>query len=196
MFAINSLPHHLCDTIDNASVELLFQSWKGKRANILVIGESPALNGRILSWKAFYTKEWKLVPSGKRFNTLVEEFWFGIEDVSFTEICKCVVGAERNLLKKCAPKCRSHLQHQIDHYRPKLIIILGVHTLEIVNMIAHTHINVGELQKIEINKKAYNILGIYHPSPINPKSMERNKKIINDNRNDLHSLIQNFSSHD
>lgn len=43
------LPWHICDRIDNAPLAHLFQEGKGKRKKVLVIGESPALNGWILS---------------------------------------------------------------------------------------------------------------------------------------------------
>ncbi|MBP6911048.1 hypothetical protein KBC03_05700 [Patescibacteria group bacterium] len=91
---------------------------------MLAIGESPALDGWILSGKAFYTKAGKLVPSGKRFNELFEPLGFSIEEISFTELCKCVLGTERCLLASCAPKCRSHLQKQIEALQPSLIIVL------------------------------------------------------------------------
>lgn len=70
----DQLPRHICEKINETPTSYLLQVGKGKRKKVLVIGESPALNGRILSGKAFYTKEGKLVPSGKRFNELFERF--------------------------------------------------------------------------------------------------------------------------
>lgn len=183
------LPYHTCDTINSQWVDFFLQQWKGKFAKILVLGESPALNGWVLSGRAFYTVDGKLVASGKRFNELFNEFWFGIEDVSFSEICKCILWKERQLLKTCAPKCADHLLKQIKHSKPTLIIILGKHTLEMFEKMYDTTVEFGNIVDVMLGDNTYKIFSIYHPSPIHPKSMEWNKDIVKKNASELRDIL-------
>lgn len=174
----SDLPYHTCDDIDQQWVDFFLQKWKAKFAKILVLGESPALNWWVLSGKAFYTVDGKLVASGKRFNELFTGFWFGVEDVSFSEICKCIVGKERNLLKTCSLKCAGHLLKQIETCKPRLIILLGKHTLELFTAMYGVDIPFWEIASVWLWDKTYTVFSIYHPSPIHPKSMEWNKELI------------------
>lgn len=178
----SDLPYHTCDSIDSQWVDFFLQKWKGKLSKVLVLGESPALNGRVLSWRAFYTQDGKLVASWKRFNELFAEFGFGIEDVSFSEICKCIVGKERALLKTCSPKCAWHLLRQIEYCKPKLIIILWKHTLELFAAMYNVDIPFAEVVSIALWDQQYTLFSLYHPSPIHPKSMEWNRELIRKNR--------------
>ena len=186
------LPYHTCDTINAQWVDFFLQSWNEKLAKILVLGESPALNGWVLSGRAFYTVDGKLVASGKRFNELFKEFWFGIEDVSFSEICKCILGKERNLLMTCAPKCASHLLKQIESCEPKLIIILWKHTFELFEKMYDISCSFGEIVNVELLWKSYSIFSLYHPSPIHPKSMEWNKEILKKSKKWLNEIISSL----
>lgn len=188
----DQLPRHICERIDETPTSYLLQEWKGKWRKVLVIGESPALNGWILSWRAFYTQEGKLVASGKRFNELFESFWVRIEDVSFTELCKCILGTERKLLASCAPKCWKHLAKQIEEVKPSLIIILGKHTLDILNSTTSKTIPMWTLSAQEFAWKKYQFLTLYHPSPVNPKSRVWNQEIIHKNRAWLQDLCDSL----
>ena len=67
---------------------------------------------------------------------------------------------------------------QLESIDYKLIIILGVKTLEIFNKLNKTELKTGTLSKTKVNGKDYAILGIYHPSPINPQGQKRNKIIF------------------
>lgn len=185
----DQLPRHVCEKINDMPVDHLFQVGKVKWSKILVIWESPALNWWILSGKAFYTTDGKLVPSGKRFNELFARFWFGIEDVWFTELCKCVLWPRRDLLVSCWPKCRWHLCKQLEEYDCKIIIVLGVHTLGIMNKVSWKNIPVAELSKQEINGREYTFLPLYHPSPINPRSKAINQAIVERNYDALNKLF-------
>jgi uracil-DNA glycosylase len=185
----SDLPHHTCDIIDSKWVDFFLQEWKGLFRRILVLGESPALNWRVLSWRAFYTLDGKLVASWKRFNELFSRFWFGIEDVSFSEICKCILGKQRWLLKKCSPKCAWHLLKQIDHCKPKLIIILGKHTLEVFNEMYGLAIPFGSIESIVLWEKERTLFSLYHPSPIHPRSMEWNKELIHSHAKEIEKIL-------
>ena len=73
------LPKLSCDTMK-----------KGK-SRILVLGESPAKDGWIVSGKAFYNKDGKLQATGKVLQKLLNLCGLDIEDINFTECCKCVI---------------------------------------------------------------------------------------------------------
>ena len=180
-----TLPRHHCDSIDEMGLDFFLQSGQGKGKKILVIGESPALNGRIESGRAFYTKSGKIVPSGKRFNELRAGLGVTIEEVGFTELCKCVLGKERNLLTSCGGKSWGHLARQIESVQPGLIVILGAHTLEIFNGLSGQTYQTGVMGHFG----NATLLGIYHPSPIHPKSHERNKEIMARNHERLREII-------
>lgn len=182
------LPMHVCDAMDDYPVSHLLQEGSWKRKRILAIGESPALDGRILSWRAFYTQVWKLVASGKRFNELFQWYGWGIEDISFTELCKCVLWPERQLLVSCAPKCWKHLLQQIKYIQPELIIILWKHTLDIFNTMSSMHIPIASLSEQHIDEISCKFLTLYHPSPINPKSKALNTAIMEKYSSALHML--------
>ncbi len=186
---LKDVPYHSCETIDTQSVDYFLQLWVWKYKKILVLGESPALNGWVLSGRAFYTISGKLVASGKRFNELFAPFGFGIEDVSFSEICKCIVGKERNLLKSCTPKCAEHLLRQIAYCEPELIIILWKHTLALFEKMYSTACPFGELIQIDLWDKNYNLFSLYHPSPIHPKSMGWNKELLKVNQKKLQKIF-------
>mgnify|MGYP002799674210 FL=1 len=73
------LPKLSCDTMK-----------KGK-SRILVLGESPAKDGWIVSGKAFYNKDGKLQATGKVLQKLLNLCGLDIEDVNFTECCKWII---------------------------------------------------------------------------------------------------------
>ena len=67
----------------------------------IVIGESPAKDGWIISKRAFYNKENKLQASGKVLEKLLNNIGLSINDIYFTECCKCIIG-DRKQLDKCS----------------------------------------------------------------------------------------------
>ena len=73
------LPKLSCDTMK-----------KGK-SRILVLGESPAKDGWIVSGKAFYNKDGKLQATGKVLQKLLNLCGLDIEDINFTECCKWII---------------------------------------------------------------------------------------------------------
>lgn len=149
---------------------------KGKR--VLIVGESPAENGWRKSGKAFYNPEGKILPTGKRLNLLLSPFNLSVEICGFTELAKCFVGKNRKALDKCSLGCWPIFLKQLESIDYKLIIILGVKTLEIFNMLNKTELKTGVLTKTKINGKNYAVLGIYHPSPINPQGQRKNQAIF------------------
>ena len=80
---------------------------KGK-SKILILGESPAKDGWILSGRAFYNSEGKLQATGKVLNQLLILCGLTIDDINFTEVCKCII-ADRKKLRECCGNCKNIL---------------------------------------------------------------------------------------
>lgn len=180
---------HFCDKVEIFPVEKFLQFGQGKGQKLLIIGESPALNGWIKSGKAFYTVDNKLLPSGRNLNKLLSPFSLTVEQCGFTELVKCCVGKNRKSLVKCAPKWKKILLKQIELCCPRLIIILGVETLRIFNLMFNTSLVTGELGKFGLGKAIVNILPIYHPSPIAPKNHHKNLEIIELQKKSIQKLL-------
>ena len=64
-------------------------SFKEGKSNILIVGESPAKDGWLKSGKAFYDVNNNLQATGKILAKLLNLLNLTIEDISFTECCKC-----------------------------------------------------------------------------------------------------------
>jgi uracil-DNA glycosylase family 4 len=190
----NQTVPHFCNSIEGYDLHHLLQIGVGEKSKILIVGESPALNGWILSGRAFYTDKGKLVPSGVRLNKLFAPFDFQIEECSFTEICKCFIGKDRKLLKVCGNKCWPIFVKQVELINPEIIITLGVETLKIFNTQLKTDINVGNLEQIEISNRKIHFLPIYHPSPVNPKSQKWNEEIMSVNKSEIDGILSAISN--
>lgn len=186
---MENVENHCCDEL-HMSLDKYLQIGSGIGRGLLVIGESPALNGWMKSGRAFYTTEDKIVPTGKNFlvnlkqiNSVLE-----LDNISFTEISKCYIGSNRNKLIKCASKTWPHFIEQINYINPNLIILLGKKTTEIFNKLANTSLVIGDMQRIEISDNLFNFLPIYHPSPLNPKRVQ-NIDFIENNKSAINRLI-------
>lgn len=142
------------------------------------------------SGRAFYTIDGKLLPTGKNLNTLLEQYDLSVEKCGFTELVKCYVGKDRKLLTKCGTKCWPILLKQLKGYDFKVLIILGVKTLELLNSFLGTSLQIGLLSDIMLDSKAYKILPLYHPSPISPIGHRNNLKIVENNKDLLKNLLK------
>ena len=87
-----SLPKLTCNTM------------KIGNSRILVLGESPAKDGWIQSGRAFYNKEGKFQASGKVLDRLLNIIELTIDDINFTEVCKCII-QDRKKLRECSFNC-------------------------------------------------------------------------------------------
>lgn len=186
---MNEEIHH-CNEINSKELSFFFQTGSspvGKR--VLILGESLAKNGWVESDEAFYTKEGKLVPTGRRLNEELAQLDFTLEECAFTEIAKCYIGKNRKQLSNCGLLCGNHLVNQINHFKPKLILSLGVITKDVLQEIFQTNLSMGVITEMFLNNKYYNILPLYHPSPANPFGHPKNIKIISDNKKVIKDLI-------
>lgn len=181
--------NHCCND-NNIPIDKYLQTGSGFGRKLLVVGESPALNGWMKSGRAFYTVDGKVVPTGRNFLINLKQINQGLEleDISFTEISKCYIGSNRNKLMNCASKTWPHFIEQINYINPKLIILLGKKTTEIFNKLAETDLIVGDIQQINISDNLVNIMPIYHPSPLNPKR-KQNTDFIDANLLEIGRLL-------
>ncbi len=145
----------------------------------VVIGESPAKDGWIVSKKAFYNKNGKLQASGKILEKLLNEIGRKIDDIYFTECCKCIV-EDRKLLERCSLNCLPFLFRQLNELPCKILVPMGLFPTQALLGIKIKKFTdyVGKEFEIEINEKKYKVLPIYHPSPLNPKGYKDNLPIF------------------
>ena len=181
---------HVCDDISSFPLDKFFQKGTGRGKKVLIIGESPALNGWIKSGRAFYTTEGKLVPSGRNLNKLLLSLDLTVDICGFTEIVKCFLGKDRKTILNCGIKCWPIFISQLESENFKLIITLGKETIRVFDEILDFKHEIGKLSKVKINQKDYLLLPIYHPSPISPNNHNRNTEIMTQLNNELNFLLQ------
>jgi uracil-DNA glycosylase family 4 len=169
---------HYCDDVDKYPADKFLQFGSGLGAKVLVVGEAPAPNGWRLSGRAFYTTEGKLLPTGRNMNELLASYGLSVENCAFTELVKCYPGDDRKLLKVCGTKCWPIFLRQVDLIKPSLIIILGVKTTEIFNLLAKADMPMGVISTARVGDLGCRVLAIYHPSPVSPTSRQRNRDIF------------------
>ena len=162
-----ALPKPNCDSV------------KIGKKNIMVVGESPAKNGWLVSGKAFYDVNGKLQATGKVLEKLLNLKGLSIEDIYFTECCKCNV-SDRSRLEECTTNCREFLLKQIEKSPCEIILTMGVFASQVVlnQKIKAFKDFVGKEFKIAFGLKIKKVIPIYHPSPINPKGFAQNKEIF------------------
>ena len=145
----------------------------------VIIGESPAKDGWIQSHKAFYNTAGKLQASGRVLEKLLKGIGLTIEDIYFTECCKCII-EDRKILPKCSSNCLPILSKQLKDLPCDIVVTMGLAPTQVllgykVNKFADV---VGKVFNIELGGKKYLLLPIYHPSPLNPKGYKNNVPIF------------------
>lgn len=160
----------------------------GKNTDILFVGESPAEKGWILTGRAFYDIKNKLLPTGRILNELLKIIDLTIDDITFTEACKCHI-PDRKMLKQSSKNCLPFLEKQIAQLNSKIIVTLGEHPTRI--LIDKDFKKYGDVVGIPFKKRILNkevlVIPIYHPSPINPKSYKNNIPIFEIIKKELRS---------
>lgn len=149
------------------------------KTRFIIIGESPAKDGWIESKKAFYNTAGKLQASGKVLEKLLNNIGLKIEDIYFTECCKCII-EDRHLLENCSNNCKSILYEQLKTIPCDIILTMGLHPTQ---TLLDTKINkfadfVGKEFSLNIDNKSFKLIPIYHPSPLNPKGYKFNVPIF------------------
>ena len=154
-----------------------------------MVGESPVPNGWRLSGRAFYTVDNRLIPSGKNLNALLKTYDLNIEMCGFTELVKCYVGKNTKLFWSCGEKCWPIFERQVNAFDFRILITLGVKTLALINRQLKTNFEIGNISAVRIRGKEYQLLPIYHPSPINPSNHQKNLSLFEKLSNELQSIL-------
>ena len=158
------------------------ETMKKGNSNILVLGESPAKDGWIVSKRAFYNKDGKFQASGKVLEKLLNLINLTIDDINFTEVCKCVI-EDRKRLRECSNNCSKILFKQIEKFDADIILPMGQFPTE---TILKTRIDklrdvVGKRFEVQIGKSKKVVIPIYHTSPANPLCYKGNEIIFKEN---------------
>ncbi len=145
----------------------------------IVIGESPAKDGWIESKRAFYNTSGKLQGSGRVLEKLLNNIGLSIQDIYFTECCKCII-EDRKHLEKCSNNCLPILIEQLNSLPCKIILTMGMHPTQ---AILKTKLKkfadvVGKEFEIKLGNNQYKLIPIYHTSPLNPKGYKYNVPIF------------------
>ncbi len=149
------------------------------KTRFIIIGESPAKDGWIQSKRAFYNTCGKLQASGQVLEKLLNNISLKIDDLYFTECCKCII-EDKSMLTKCSKNCLPILYEQLSNIPCDIILTMGLHPTQ---ALLGTKINrfadvVGKEFHLTIANKSFLIIPIYHPSPINPKGYKGNVPIF------------------
>lgn len=162
-----SLPKLKCD------------SMKTGKSKILILGESPAKDGWIVSKKAFYNINGKLQSTGKVLERLLNLCGLTLDDVYFTEVCKCII-EDRKRLRECSQNCKPILLKQLENYDFDIILPMGKHPTETILGIKMDKLCsvVGKIFEMKIGDKTKKVIPIYHTSPANPLCYKGNENIF------------------
>ena len=159
--------------------KLTCNSIKTGKSRLLVLGESPAKDGWIVSGKAFYNSENKLQATGKNLQKLLELCNLNIDDINFTECCKCVI-EDRKTLRQCIKNCRPILFNQLEDFDCDIILPMGQYPTEAILGIKINKLKdyVGKEFFTSIGEKRKLVIPIYHTSPANPLCLKGNVPIF------------------
>jgi len=166
-----------CDTI------------KRGKSRFLVLGESPAKDGWIQSGRAFYNSKGQFQATGKVLEKLLNLIGLSIDDINFTECCKCII-EDRKMLRSCTQNCKDILYRQLSEFDSADIILpMGQYPTEAILGVKIKKLSdyVGKEFEVEFYGKKKIVIPIYHTSPASPLSYKGNvhifenlKKYIND----------------
>ncbi len=147
----------------------------GNKSEIVIIGEAPANNGWRKSGIAWHDENHNLIPSGIVLKKLLKIIDYTLEDTCFLEAIKCYP-KDRKYLKECSDNCRKYLLEQLLIINPKIILTLGdIATKSLLNI---KYSKFGAVAGHCFNFNGYEVIPIYHPSPISPLSYNGNVDIF------------------
>lgn len=159
--------------------KLTCNSIKKGNSKLLILGESPAKDGWIMSGKAFYNKSGNLQATGKVLDKLLNLCGLSIDDINFTEACKCII-EDRKKLRKCCENCKPILFKQLDEFDCDLILPMGKYPTETILGIKINKLSdiVGKKFNVNFGNTIKTVIPIYHTSPANPLCYKGNEKIF------------------
>lgn len=159
--------------------KLIHDSVQLGKTKFIIIGESPAKGGWIESKRAFYNTSGKMHGTGRVLEKLLGNIGFSIDDIYFTECCKCIIEDRKNL-EKCSKNCLPILTEQINNLPCETILTMGLHpTQALLNIKIKKFADyVGKQFNITLDNREYKLIPIYHASPLNPKGYKENVPIF------------------
>ncbi len=152
-----------------------FYTFKQGESNILIIGESPAKDGWIESGKAFYNDKGTLQGTGRILSRLLELIGLTIEDISFTECCKCHLD-NITTLSEFTANCRPFLISQLELSKQEIILTMGKFATQQILGIEIKRFKDYAGKEFKYGNKI--VIPIYHCSPINPLGYSGNVEIF------------------
>ncbi len=147
----------------------------GSKSDIVILGEAPANNGWRKSGIAWYDENHKLLPSGVVLQKLLKIIGYTLDDIYFLEAVKCYP-KDRKYLKACSDNCRKFLLSQLQIINPQMILTLGDIATRSLLEIKYSKFADVVGQCFEYN--GYDVIPIYHPSPISPLSYNGNVELF------------------
>ncbi len=166
-YLCGELPKLTCNTIK-----------KGK-SKILILGESPAKDGWIVSGRAFYNSQGKLQATGKILDGLLSLCNLSIDEINFTECCKCVI-SDRKTLRTCMANCKPILFKELEEFDCDIILPMGQYPTETIlgEKINKLKDYVGKEFNVKFGNSTKKVIPIYHTSPANPMCYKGNEEIF------------------
>ena len=159
----------------------------GNKSDIVILGEAPANNGWRKSGVAWYDENHKLLPSGFVLQRLLKLIDYTLEDTCFLEAIKCYP-KDRKYLKECSDNCKKYLIEQILIIDPKIILTLGDTATRSLLDIKYSKF--GDVVGQCFGYERYDVIPIYHPSPISPLSYSGNVDIFEKNIKEKVKLLK------
>lgn len=152
---------------------------KTGKSNILIIGESPAKNGWLVSGRAFYDVNGNLQATGKILQKLLNLCDLTIDEIYFTECCKCHI-SDRSKLKECSLNCSRFLFEQLECLEIEIVLTMGAFATQIFfdKKVDKFSSIVGKEFEYAYKGKNYKVIPIYHCSPVNPLSFKGNEELF------------------
>lgn len=164
------LCEHLVEKFPNSETVYL-----GKNNDLVLVGEAPANNGWRVSHMLWRDINGKMLPSGVVLQRLFDIIGADILDTTFIEAIKCYPVSRSNI-PKCLKNCEKIREMQIELLKPKLVITLGDAATK--SLIGNTYKKFSDVVGKLFNVNGYNVLPIYHPSPVSPMSYKGNVEIF------------------
>ncbi len=147
----------------------------GNKSDIVILGEAPANNGWRKSGVAWYDENHNLLPSGVVLQRLLKLIDYTLQDTYFLEAIKCYP-TNRKYLKECSNNCKKYLLEQLLIINPQIILTLGdVATRTLLNT---KYSKYGDIVGKCYDYNGFEVIPIYHPSPISPLSYNGNVDIF------------------
>ena len=159
--------------------------WKSKE---IILPDRTDRQHKYFSYRRISCKKWmdsvkssflRRQRQGKVLSKLLNLCTLNLNDIYFTECCKCLLPDRKNL-RKYATNCKEFLFRQIEKLNIDIILPMGQFPTETIldQKINKLSDYVGKQFEIYIHNKKYTVIPIYHTSPINPLSYKGNEDIF------------------